>query len=66
MAYGLPKYEGRITVPTGGYTMSVTDSGGTASVTVLAAGDYYPAGVRASQGGVCGERRRQGREERRG
>lgn len=41
MAYGLPKYEGRITVPTGGYAVSVTDSGGTASVT-LAAGDYYP------------------------
>lgn len=41
MAYGLPKYEARITVPTGGYSVSVTDSGGTATVT-LAAGDYYP------------------------
>lgn len=37
----LPKYEGRFTVPTGGYSMTVTDSGGTQTVTVLAAGNYY-------------------------
>lgn len=37
----LSKLEGQITVPTGGYTMSVTDSGGSASVTVAAAGTYY-------------------------
>jgi len=42
MSYDLPKFEGRLTVPTGGYVMTVTDSGGTAAVTVLAAGDYYP------------------------
>lgn len=41
MAYGLPKFEARITVPTGGYTLTVTDSGGTATVTILTAGDYY-------------------------
>lgn len=37
----LPKYEGMITVPSGGYTMTVTDAGGTSAVTVAAAGDYY-------------------------
>jgi hypothetical protein len=42
MAYGLSKIEGRVTVPTGGYSMTVTDSGGTKSVIVLAAGSYYP------------------------
>lgn len=36
----LSKLEARITVPTGGYSISVTDSGGTSSVTV-AAGLYY-------------------------
>jgi len=38
---GLGKLEGLITVPTGGYSMTVTDSGGTKSVTVLTAGTYY-------------------------
>lgn len=42
MAYGYPKYEARVTVPSTGYTLTVTDSGGTATVTVLTAGDYYP------------------------
>jgi hypothetical protein len=36
----LPKFEGIITIPTGGYSVSVTDPGGTSTVT-LAAGDYY-------------------------
>jgi len=36
----LPKWEGRITVPTGGWAMSVTDSDGAATVTIPA-GQYY-------------------------
>jgi hypothetical protein len=36
----LPKLEGRITVPTGGWSVSVTDNDGTFTATV-AAGDYY-------------------------
>lgn len=34
MAYDLPKLEARITVPAGGWPVSVTDSGGTAVITV--------------------------------
>lgn len=41
MAFALSKLEGQITVPTGGYTMTVTDSGGTKQVTVLTAGTYF-------------------------
>lgn len=40
MPYGLPKMEARVTVPAGGWTLTVTDSGGTSPVTI-AAGDYY-------------------------
>ncbi len=40
MAYDLPKFESRITVPVGGWAMLVTDSGGTETFTIPA-GYYY-------------------------
>jgi len=36
-----PKLEGRVTVPTGDWTISVTDSGGTDPAITVSAGDYY-------------------------
>lgn len=41
----LPKLESRITVPTGGWDVAVTDSGGGPETVTVAAGDYYLAGA---------------------
>src|SRR5687768_7257565 len=43
----LPKIEGMVTVPTGGWSVSVTEDPAATSTVTVAAGDYFPTSTTA-------------------